>query len=95
MPHPHLIVETSPAGYRWLREVFEPTIAMIPAELRGKLEPAEMYHELLEHRWYLSEQQGEDVGLEEATRSYADTVLKGAPAERTLLAEPEAVEGLA
>jgi hypothetical protein len=83
------------AGYRWLSEVFEPTIAKIPPELRGKLEPAELYHELLEHRWYLSEQRGGDVGLDEAVRSYADTVLKEAPEERTLLAQSDDVVGLA
>ncbi|WP_324251281.1 DUF4032 domain-containing protein, partial [Nocardioides sp. Leaf374] len=27
-----------------------------PREARGKLEPAEVFHEILEHRWYLSEQ---------------------------------------
>jgi hypothetical protein len=74
------------AGYRWLREMFEPTIEAVPDELRGKLEPAEMYHEILEHRWYLSEARGRDVGLEEAARSYAEKVLLEAPEERTLLA---------
>src|SRR6476646_10152200 len=39
---------------RWLGEIFEPIMAMIPAEARGKLEPAEVYHEVLVHRWYLS-----------------------------------------
>jgi hypothetical protein len=74
------------AGYRWLREVFEPTIALVPNKLRGKLEPAEMFHEILVHRWYLSEARGSDVGLEEAARSYVETVLTEAPEERTLLA---------
>jgi len=83
------------AGYRWLSEVFEPTIEAVPKELRGKLEPAELFHEILEHRWYLSEAKGSDVGLAEAARSYADEVLKEAPEERTLLAVPEEIEGLA
>ena len=77
------------AGYRWLREVFEPTIALVPPELGGRLEPAEMYHELLVHRWYLSEARGRDVGLEEAARSYVETVLKEAPEERTVLLESD------
>ena len=29
-----------------------------PRELRGKLEPAEIFHEVLEHRWFLSERRG-------------------------------------
>ena len=46
-----------------------------------------MYHEILEHRWHLSEARGADVSLEEATRWYVDSVLKEAPEERTLLAQ--------
>ena len=56
---------------RWLTDVFEPTIAAIPEELWGKREAAELYHELLEHRWYLSERAGRDVGLDKAIGSYA------------------------
>jgi hypothetical protein len=77
------------AGYRWLAEVFEPTLALVPPELHGKLEPAEMFHEILVHRWYLSESRGRDVGLAEAARSYVETVLKEAPEERTLLARQD------
>ena len=40
---------------RWLTEVYEPLMAMVPPEARGKLEPAELFHEILVHRWYLSE----------------------------------------
>jgi hypothetical protein len=83
------------AGYRWLSEVFEPTIEAIPKELRGKLEPAEMFHEILEYRWRLSEERGSDVGLEEAARSYVETVLNEAPEERTLLAHHDVLDGLA
>ena len=66
---------------RWLTDVFEPTIAAIPQELWGKREAAELYHELLEHRWYLSERAGRDVGLQKAIASYAET-LRAAPDER-------------
>jgi uncharacterized protein DUF4032/lipopolysaccharide kinase (Kdo/WaaP) family protein len=76
------------AVYRWLAEVFEPAIAAIPAELWGKREPAEIYHELLEHRWFLSQQAGDDVGLEAAIESYVENVLRHAPDERAVL-EPE------
>jgi hypothetical protein len=80
------------AGYRWLREVFEPTIDAVPAELRGKLEPAEMFHEILVHRWFLSEARGRDVGLEEAAKSYVATVLTEAPEERLLLLDEDQVQ---
>jgi hypothetical protein len=72
-------------AYRWLAEVFEPTIASIPKELRGKLDPAELYHQVLEHRWLLSEEEGQDVGLKRAVRSYVDEVLKYQPDERNVV----------
>ena len=72
-------------AYRWLAEVFEPTIASIPKELRGKLEPAELYHQVLEHRWLLSEEEGQDVGLKRAVQSYVDEVLKFQPDERNVV----------
>jgi Domain of unknown function (DUF4032) len=63
------------AARRWLGEVFEPTVAAVPAELRGRFEPAEIFHQVLDHRWYLSEAAGHDVGLKEAVTSYVNTVL--------------------
>jgi hypothetical protein len=81
----------SPPGCRtpaeWLSEVFEAALAAVPGELRPKLEPAEMFHEILEHRWYMSEAAGKDVGLQAAVRSYADQVLRPAPDERTVLSQ--------
>jgi hypothetical protein len=66
---------------RWLAEIFEPIMAMIPAEARGKLEPAEVFHEVLVHRWYLSEQQGRELSIFEAARHYIDNVLTHKPDE--------------
>jgi hypothetical protein len=63
------------AARRWLVDVFEPTIAAVPEELSGRLEPAELFHQVLDHRWYLSEAAGHDVGLSEAVKSFVDTVL--------------------
>jgi len=71
----------SVVAYRWLGEVFEPTIAAIPEELRGKLQPAEMYHQILEHRWFMSETEDRDVGLRRAVRSYVNDVLRHVPDE--------------
>jgi len=53
--------------------------------MRGKLEPAEVFHEVLEHRWFLSEQAGCDVGLVPAAEDYVATVLRHKPDERALL----------
>jgi hypothetical protein len=60
---------------RWLEEVFNPTVALIPIELQGRIEVAQFFHEALEHRWYLSEKAGHDVGLEFAAQSYVHEIL--------------------
>jgi hypothetical protein len=75
-------VSDAAAAGRWLSEVFEPAIAAIPAELRGKRAAAELFHELLEHRWFLSEQAGRDVGLDRTIPSYIEKILRGAPDEK-------------
>jgi hypothetical protein len=72
-------------AHEWLAQCFEPVVRAVPRDLRGKLEPAEVFHEVLEHRWYLSEQRGNDVGLLEATRSYVQTVLPAKPDEAAIL----------
>ncbi|MGN6272012.1 MAG: DUF4032 domain-containing protein [Protaetiibacter sp.] len=63
-------------AHEWLVSVFEPVVRSIPRELRGKLEPAEVFHQLLDHRWYLSQEQKRNVPLAEALTSYVDTVLR-------------------
>jgi uncharacterized protein DUF4032/lipopolysaccharide kinase (Kdo/WaaP) family protein len=75
----------SVAAMRWLVEAFEPTVAEIPDDLRGKLEPVEVFHEIIQHKWFMSESAGRDVGVDEAMRSYLDSVLPTVPDERTLL----------
>ncbi len=77
------------AAHEWVSEVFQPVVNMIPRDQRGKLEQAQVFHEVLVHRWYLSEAAGRDVGIEVATRSYVDSVLRHLPDERALL-EPMA-----
>ncbi len=71
------------AGHRWVSEVYQPIIDAIPADLAGRLAPAEVFHEILEHRWFLSEKAGRDVGTTEAASSYFETVLPQTPKEVT------------
>ena len=66
---------------RWMHEIFEPIMAMIPPDATGKLEPAEVFHEILEHRWYLSEQAGREIGIHETARDYIDRFLTAKPDE--------------
>jgi uncharacterized protein DUF4032/lipopolysaccharide kinase (Kdo/WaaP) family protein len=76
---------TSVAAARWLVDVFEPAIAAIPPELWTKRQAAEVFHELLEHRWFLSQQEGKDVGLLPAVDRYVEDVLRKVPDERRVL----------
>ena len=85
------VSETAAVG-RWLAEVFEPAIAAVPSELCGRREPAQIFHELLEHRWYLSERVGHEVPLAEAIPDYVENVLRKLPEERTLTAEGRSAE---
>ncbi|WP_406364738.1 DUF4032 domain-containing protein [Streptomyces sp. NBC_00645] len=62
-------------AHRWVRDVFRPTVRAVPPDLRGSMDPAELYHELLEHRWFLSERAQHDIGLETAVEDYVTNIL--------------------
>jgi hypothetical protein len=77
-------------AHSWLTTVFEPIVRMVPPELRGKLEPAQLFHEILEHRWYLNEASDEEVDLFDAARDYVERVLTQKPdTEVTPLTPPD------
>ena len=73
-------------AHQWLSEVYEPVVGAIPAEFTGRLEPAEIFHEVLEHRWYMSEKKGSDVPLIDAVRSYVAEILSKRRDEEALIA---------
>jgi hypothetical protein len=77
--HPHA-ARPEVLAHRWVREVFRPTVRAVPPELRGAMDPAELYHQLLEHRWYLSERAQHDIGLDTAVEDYVRNVLPKARA---------------
>lgn len=81
-------LDTEGAAHRWVTEVFDPVVHSVPLELRAKLEPAEVMHQLLEHRWYLSEARGQAVPLAEAVESYVQTVLRARRDEDALALHP-------
>ncbi|MBN9645234.1 DUF4032 domain-containing protein [Corynebacterium mendelii] len=70
---------------RWMMEIYEPTVEMIPRELTHKLERAQLFHEILEHRWYLSERAGRDIGMKQAAKSYLRNQLADKPDEEAFL----------
>ena len=78
-------MDESYAAHDWLTRMFEPTVRAVPRDLRGKLEPAQVYHEVLEHRWYLAEAAGQDVSMPVATASYVKNVLPSKADEKAVL----------
>jgi hypothetical protein len=77
------------AASRWRQEVFEPTVAAVPEELWRALPAPEVFHQVLEHRWFLSERAGKDVGIDQAVRSYVEGELPSRRPERVVLEVPE------
>jgi Lipopolysaccharide kinase (Kdo/WaaP) family. len=75
-------------AHEWLARVFEPVVRAIPRDLRGKLEPAEVFHQLLEHRWYRSQEEKRNVPLAEALTSYIENVLRHRRDEVTVVGPP-------
>jgi hypothetical protein len=53
---------------RWLAEIYHPLTRMMPPEMAATTPPAQFFHEMLVHRWYLSEQAGREVDTFEAAR---------------------------
>ena len=73
-------------AHEWLATVYQPTIAAVPRELRGRLDAPQLFHEILEHKWYLSEHQKRDVPTIEAAHSYVETHLRALRDEKLFLA---------
>ena len=78
----------SVAASRWRDEVFEPTVAAVPENMWAKLPAAEVFHQVLEHRWFLSEKAGKDVGIDKAAESYVQSELPMLRPERIVLEDP-------
>jgi hypothetical protein len=72
-------------AHEWLSNVFEPVVLAIPKEMAGRLEQAEVFHQVLEHRWYLSEEAKEDVPLSRAVDSYVKNILAHRRDEEALI----------
>jgi hypothetical protein len=81
-------VDEEQMAHEWLIRVFEPVVTSIPRDLRGKLEPAEVFHQLLEHRWFMSQREARDVPLAEAQTAYVNDVLRHRRDEATVINPP-------
>ncbi len=68
-------------AHEWLTDVFEPVTQIVPTDLTAKREPAQLFHEVLDYRWYQSQRENRDVPLTEATHGYVRDVLRKLPDE--------------
>jgi tRNA A-37 threonylcarbamoyl transferase component Bud32 len=66
---------------RWLERSFEPTVALVPRELRGRRQAPQIFVEVLEHWQRWSAEQGTDLDLFDAARRYVSEVLPAADDE--------------
>jgi hypothetical protein len=60
----------SVAAYYWLENIYQPTMASLLQVMDEHTDPAELYCQVLEHKWYLSEEAHRDVGHQAAVQDY-------------------------
>ena len=68
-------VSLSAAAYYWLEQYYQPVIAQLDVLTRRQgdkaaSEPTELYCQVLEHKWFLSERARRDVGHQAAAEDY-------------------------
>jgi len=66
----------SVAAYHWMEHFYRPTIEQLGSQVPSQMSPAELYCQVLEHKWYLSEKARQDVGHQAATQDYIQSFLK-------------------
>lgn len=69
-------VALSASAYRWLTEVYQPAMARLQPLADPMTPPAELYSQLLEHKWYLSERVRRDVGHQAAEADFAQLLAR-------------------
>lgn len=82
-------IPSAVAAASWLGEVFEPIVSAVPEQLRGRLDAAEFFHQLLEHRYLMSEERQREVTNPEALEDYLERILPDRPAEQLLIEPPD------
>ncbi|MBI5877879.1 MAG: DUF4032 domain-containing protein [Chloroflexi bacterium] len=74
-------VPLSNAAYRWLEEVYSPTVRKLAPLIDSHSDVPELYCEVLEHKWFMSEQARHDVGMEPAIADYIEWARLHRPAD--------------
>jgi hypothetical protein len=67
-------VSLSAAAYHWLKTIYEPTLVRLEPVVKSDFDTAELYCQLLEHKWYLSEKARRDVGHMSAVDDYLENI---------------------
>jgi hypothetical protein len=75
------------AGFRWRTDVFEPGMAKAAGALGDVADPIQAYCDLLEVRWLLSEEAGQDVGDDAALAALATRQPPSESAAQMMVAE--------
>jgi hypothetical protein len=65
------------AAFRWQTERFEPAVSRLAPLVQKGADPVELYCQVLEHKWFMSEREGRDVGLDVAIEDYASRFREG------------------
>ncbi len=66
-------VPLSVAAYAWMEQVYQPVIARLQGYIQThRANPVEIYCQVLEHKWYLSERAQRDVGHFAAVEDYLE-----------------------
>jgi hypothetical protein len=63
-------VSLAQAAEFWMEHYYKPTLVKLQPFIDMRADPAELYCEVLENKWYLSEQARQDVGHAAATEDY-------------------------
>lgn len=71
-------------AHRWVEMSFTGVIDRVPPEVRGKRDPAQVFHEALLYWWQRCEEEGRQLDFHETAQEYVDTVLRRVPDERTI-----------
>ncbi len=65
-------VPMSSAAVRWLEEVYRPAVERLAPLIGRQTDVPELYCEVLEHKWFMSERAKRDVGMDTAIDDYIE-----------------------
>lgn len=73
-------IHSSVAAFQWLTERWEPTVARLEQLVNTQVDATELYCQVMEHKWFMSERARKDIGLPKALEDYLATFNPGTEA---------------